>query len=116
MHSWQIAKQWQDENSPHDFWDLVGTYIATGLVFCTPQVFLLAREVHWDGEMEQISINDKEPNAWFVELGASAGHVNPVREFMRVATRPHQWALWCRRGEMRVRAFDWETLAKKVRL
>lgn len=59
---------------------------------------------------------NKEPNAWFVYLAAASEHANPVREFMRVATRPREWALWHRRNESRIRAFKWESLGRKVGL
>jgi hypothetical protein len=83
------------------------------LVYSTDEVFLLAHETHWDGESCD---DDQEPNAWFVPLAASAGHANPVREFMRVASRPQQWALWCRHNSFEIRAYDWRKLARKVGL
>ena len=116
MTAWQIAKQWQDKNSSKDFYTAVCLHMATGLVFVTPQIFLLAREVFWNNDSKTISSDEDTPNAWFVELGASSGHKYAIKEFMRVAPRPHKWAVWCRRGESRARAFDWSQLAKKVRL
>jgi hypothetical protein len=56
------------------------------------------------------------PNAWFVELAASIGHANPVREFMRVASRPHTWALWNRRNSFEPHAYPWTKLARRVGL
>jgi hypothetical protein len=115
MLPWELAKQWQEEHSTEDFWDLLGRHMSGGFVWITPQVFLLASEERWNAEKQEIAINDGSPaNAWFVRLAASAGHANPVGEFLRVAPHRHQYALWCRRGEMRVRAFDWEKLIKKV--
>ena len=113
MNPWQRAKQWWDEHVAQEtFEEALGRNLSSGLVYSTPEVFLLAREVHWDAEREEIT-NEGERNAWFVEL-AAAGHANPVREFMRVASRPHKWALWCRHGSFRIRAHDWTTLSKKV--
>jgi hypothetical protein len=56
------------------------------------------------------------PNAWFVELAAAIDHHNPVREFLRVATRPHKWALWHRRNSFHLHAYDWQKLATRVGL
>jgi hypothetical protein len=114
MTPWQIAKQWWDENTTDEtFEQTLGWHLTNGLIYSTPQVFLLAREVRWDGTEVH---DDGEPNAWFVELAASAGHASPVREFLRVASRPQQWALWCRHNSFEVRAYDWNKLSKKVRL
>lgn len=116
MLAWQRAKEWWDENvATETFEETLGWHLTNGLVYSTPQVFLLARETHWDGA----EANDEagEHNAWFVELAAAVGHANPVREFMRVASRPHKWALWCRHGSFeQIKAYDWNKLSKKVRL
>jgi len=116
MTPWQLAKQWHDEHvTDESFEETLGWYLTNGLVYSTPAVFLLARQVCWDAETEEMH-DDGEPNAWFVELAASSGHANPVREFMRVANRPQQWALWCRHNSFEIKAHDWAKLAKKVRL
>ncbi len=114
MLPWQRAKQWHDKHvSTETFEELLGWYLSNGLVYSTPQVFLLARECHWDAERKDIS-DEGERNAWFVELAASAGHANPVREFLRIAPHPHRWALWCRHNQFEIRAHDWRKLSKKV--
>jgi hypothetical protein len=114
MLPWQKAKQWHDQHvSTETFEELLGWYLSHGFVWSTPQVFLLARECYWDATREEIS-DEGERNAWFVELAASAGHANPVGEFLRIAPHPHQWALWCRHNQFEIRAHDWAKLAKKV--
>ena len=114
MTPWQIAKQWWDDNTTDEsFEETLGWHLTNGLIYSTPQVFLLARECCWDG---QEVYDDGEHNAWFVELAASAGHANPIREFLRVASRPHKWALWCRHNSFEIRAHDWAKLARKVGL
>jgi hypothetical protein len=115
MLSWQRAKQWWDNHSTNEtFEETLGWHLTNGLIYSTPQIFLLARETHWDGAEAN---DDAGPhNAWFVELAASADHANPVREFLRVASRPQQWALWCRHNSFEVRAYDWNKLARKVGL
>jgi hypothetical protein len=114
MLPWQKAKQWWDDHSADEtFEEVLGWHLSNGLVYSTDEVFLLAHQTYWDGETCD---DDLPPNAWFVELAASAGHGNPVREFMRVASRPHQWALWCRHNSFEIKAHDWAKLAKKVRL
>jgi uncharacterized membrane-anchored protein len=114
MTPWQKAKAWHDSNvTTETFEETLGWHLTNGLVYSTPEVFLLARECRWDGEEMH---DDGEHNAWFVELAASAGHANPVREFMHVASRPQQWALWCRHNQFEIRAYDWRKLARKVGL
>lgn len=114
MTPWQKAKAWWDENTTDEtFEQTLGWHLTNGLIYSTPQVFLLARECRWDGAEV---CDDGEPNAWFVELAASAGCTNPVREFMRVASRPQRWALWCRHNSFEVRAYDWNKLARKAGL
>jgi hypothetical protein len=114
MTPWQRAKQWHESNvTDETFEETLGWHLTHGLVYSTPEVFLLARECRWDGEEMH---DDGEHNAWFVELAASAGHANPVREFMRVASRPQQWALWCRHNTFEIKAHDWAKLARKVGL
>jgi hypothetical protein len=114
MLAWQRAKQWQDDHiATETFEETLGWHLSNGLVYSTPQVFLLAREVHWDADAKEMR-DEGERNAWFVELAASAGHANPIREFMRVASRPQQWALWCRHNSFEIKAHDWAKLSKKV--
>jgi hypothetical protein len=114
MTPWPLAKQWWDNhNASETFEELLGRHLSGGLIYSTDEVFLLAHETHWTGEECD---DDLPPNAWFVTLAASNGHANPVREFMRVASRPQQWALWCRHNTFEIKAHDWAKLAKKVRL
>ena len=116
MLPWQKAKAWWDDHSTDEtFEETLGWHLSQGLVYSTPQVFLLAREVYWDAAAEEMH-DDREQNAWFVELATSARHANPVREFMRVASRPQQYALWCRHNTFEIKAHDWAKLSKKVRL
>lgn len=115
MNPWQLAKQFQDEHCIETFEDVLGRHLCGGYVWSTPEVFMVAREEHYDDERKELSIDGSlAPNCWFIELAASAGHANPVGEFMRVAPYPHKYAAWCRRGEMRVRAFNWDKLSKQI--
>ena len=116
MVPWQLAKQWWDNHSVNEtFEETFAWHLSGGHIYSTPQVFAMGREVFWDDE-NNIIHNNSEPNAWFVELAAAVGRANPVREFMRVAHRPHKWALWCRHNTFEIKAHDWARLAKKVRL
>ena len=99
------------------FEEVLGQYLSSGLMHSTPSIFLLAREVHWDNVQKEII--EGRPNAWFVELAASAGHSRPVKEFMRVASRYHKWALWYRAsksGNHHIHAYRWHMLARRVGL
>ncbi len=117
MLPWQRAKAWHDDNvTTETFEETLGWHLSNGLVYSTPQVFLLAREVYWDADRQEVNDERADVNAWFVELAACAGDTNPVRECMRVASRPQRWALWCRHNSFEIKAHDWAQLAKKVRL
>jgi hypothetical protein len=114
MTPWQRAKEWHDSNvTTETFEETLGWHLSNGLVYSTPQVFLLAHECHWNGAEDSY---EGEHNAWFVELAAAVGHANPIREFLRVASRPHKWALWCRHNNFEIKAHDWAKLARKVGL
>jgi len=113
MTPWQKAKQWQEDNdATATFEELLGWHLSHGLVHATPQVFLLASEARWNAEEESFEIG--EPNCWFIRLAATVGRTNPVRECMRVASRPLQYAAWCRRGSFEPRVYYWEKLMKKT--
>jgi len=78
MTPWQRAKAWHDANvTDETFEETLGWHLTHGLVYSTPEVFLLARQVYWDAALEDFT-DDGEPNAWFVELAASAGCANPA--------------------------------------
>jgi len=116
MFAWEIAHQWQSANCMTPFEELLGWHLSCGLVHSTPSVFLLAQECRWDPAVKEIA---KGPaNAWFVELAAATCH-NPMKEFLRVATRPHEFVLWYRQSPGRphnLHAYRWEHLARRVRL
>ena len=113
MTPWQKAKAWQDEHdATTDFWTLLGEHLSSGLVWNSAKTFMLASETRWNAEEQ--TFEDGDPNCWFVRLAAAVGHANPVREFMRVATRPQQYAAWCRRGSFEPRVYSWEKLMNKV--
>lgn len=111
------AARWWREHSTEGFEERVAWHFACGLVWSSPVCFMLAHEVYWDVERGALGLNGEAPNAWFVELAVvRGGRVNPVRECMRVAPWRHRYAAWCRRGEFRVKVFDWEKLSRKVGL
>jgi hypothetical protein len=115
MLAWEIARQWQSANCMTPFEELLGWHLSCGLVHSTPSVFLLAQEVNWNLDSKEI-VEGQKPNAWFVELAAATCH-NPMKEFLRVATRPHKFVLWCRQSRGRkhdVHAYRWEHLARRV--
>jgi hypothetical protein len=113
MTPWQKAKQWHDEHIvTNSFEESLGWHLSLGVVYSTPQLFMLARECHWDGE--QI-VDGGTANAWLVTLAAAVGCTDFMRRLMDALPHPQAWILWQRRGEIRVRAFDWNKLDKKVR-
>lgn len=105
------------------FEEILGAHLSSGLVHSTPSVFLLAREVTWDPVAREIlspSDFSLSPfNAWFVELAASANHSAPIAEFLRVASRPHEFVVWYRASRNRphnLHAYRWDHLARRVGL
>jgi hypothetical protein len=122
MPAWMLARQWQEANCMTAFEDRLGWHLSCGLVHSTPSVFLLARECHWTGEdmvdQQESSLLSLPINAWFVELAAATCH-NPIKEFLRVATRPSKFVLWYRMAAGRphnLHAYRWDHLARKVGL
>jgi len=115
------------------FEELLGAHLSCGLVHSTKDCFLLAQEVIWDPELKAIvgsresKVEGQQPNAWFVTLAASGVErresrvecQNPIREFLRVATRPHEFVLWCRQSQCRphnIHSYRWDHLARRVGL
>ena len=105
------------------FEEVLGWHLSGGLIHSTKDVFLLAQEVTWDPVAKEIlqpsafSLQPS-PNAWFVELAAGTCH-NPVKEFLRVAPRSHQFVLWCRQSKGRkhdIHSYRWNHLARRVGL
>ena len=113
MTPWEKAKAWQDEHdATKDFWELLGEHLSAGCVWNSPKVFLLASEARWNAEEQ--TFEPGEANCWFVRLAASAGHANAVREFLRVAPKPHLWVAWHRRQQFEPRVYRWDKIMKKT--
>ena len=79
---------------------------------------VLAGLAHFAGSDSALSAKEQlaAPNAWFVPLAAATGHANPIAEFLRVATRPHDYAAWCRHNAFHIHAYPWRKLAARVGL
>jgi hypothetical protein len=132
MLAWEVARQFQQDNSPTQFEHLLGAYLSAGLVHSTPSVFVLAREVTWDPNRKEI-LNfcsfaaTSNHNAWFVEIAASndnnrgprADGVHPIWHFLRCAPYPQEFVLWRRQFGNRhrgVHAHTWKNLSRRVGL
>lgn len=112
MTPWQKAKQWWDEHSTQDFWEVIGEHLSSGYVWNSPTTFMLASPTRWNAEEK--AFEHGEHNCWFVTLAAGASGTNPVRECLRVAPHPMQYVAWCRRGSFEPRVHLWEKLIKKT--
>jgi hypothetical protein len=113
MTALQIARDWHRKYVPERTFEIaLEYYLLHGLVHVTPEIFLCAEELHWDGEK---AIMDRTPNAWFVYMAAATGTENPVREMVRVAPRPQPFVLWSRHNNG-LRVHRHEHLARKVGL
>jgi hypothetical protein len=114
MTAWEKAKQWQDEHdSTVTFEELLGAHLSCGLVYATPEAFLLAGEMRWNAEEQRFE--DGQPNCWFVRLAAASGHSNACGEFMRVFPRAHSYVAWFRRSGFEPRVYEWDKLLKATR-
>lgn len=113
MTPWQIAQQWHNDHIvTNTFEESLGWHLSAGVVYSTPQLFMLAREVRWDGEQ----MVEGEPNAWLISLAAAVNRPTFMRDFLAVLPHRQPWILWQRRGEIRVRSFNWDKIERKVRL
>jgi hypothetical protein len=105
MTPWQKAQQWHDRYFPESNFGLaVAENIARpdGFVVSFDDVFIMGQEVYWDDAAH--SIEAGPPNAWFVQLAAVADGANAHERFLSAATKPHQYVLWQRRNDGRIRA------------
>jgi len=112
MQPWQIARQIYESNSTDPFELLLGSYLAQGILHSSPEIFILARPVHYQATEIQA------PDAWFVHLAASApAQRNSIREFMRMMPFPLPYVLWQRslgRPGQHFHAYPWDQLARRV--
>lgn len=116
MTAWEKAAKWHEQYIPDtNFAVAVAENFRrpNGFVYSVGPTFIMGQEVYWDEE-HKVAIEDKEPNAWFVELAAMLGGGEPFLRFMQVAPYPHRWVLWQRRNDGRLRARLWHDLITKL--
>ena len=116
MTSWQIARQWIQQNTDTHFEEALTRNFESGLVYATPQHFLLAHEAHYNPQNPIPLMYNAPSNAWFVELFVSTTGCNPIREFLNVIRAPREYVLWCRRGTDKLRVNTWSQMLRKARL
>jgi hypothetical protein len=100
---------------------LFEAYARHGLLHVDSGLVLLAHECTFDPVTREVS-HGPERNAWFVRLAARAGirgrgtggGAQMLADFLRIVPTVHEWALWCRRGEQRVRAYRMRDLQLRV--
>lgn len=109
---WEIAQNFLAKKGTTSLQRLVEDYMENGYVFSTPNVLLLAKEVHWCSKSNSIQTDIVEPNAWFIELCCILNTKNFfVKDVLNLASRPHPWAVWMRRNKYKV--YTWESLRSK---
>jgi len=116
MTPWQKAHQWYERYFPHDNFGLAlaaNIERPNGFVVSFDDVFIMGQEVHWDAAAKRITSG--RPNAWFVELAAAGDGVNAHERFLSAATKPHEYALWQRRNDGRLRARRCADILRKTR-
>jgi len=116
MTAYEIAEQWQKDYTTTPLQERIDWHTKNGLIFITPQLFVIAFETYFDKEQEDIDMETTSPNAWFIELAASSDRTMPIRNIMQVLTKKNDWVLWCRRGINSLHSYNWDKLARKVGL
>jgi len=116
MTSWEIARQWIQQNTDTHFEEALTRNFERGLVYATPQHFLLAHQAHYNPQNPIPLMYNAPSNAWFVELFVSTTGCNPIREFLNVIRAPREYVLWCRRGTDKLRVNTWSQMLRKARL
>jgi hypothetical protein len=115
MKPWELAAKWYERFLPQEnFANAVAENFRrdNGHVYSCGDIFAMGQEVRWDNEQKQIVAGD--PNAWFAELVAVTGIGNPLHRIMSIAPHPHEWCLWQRRNDGRIRAHKWHDLMTKL--
>ena len=110
------AQQWYEQYIPNDSFgaDLADFMVGPGnVVIVRPDVFLMAHQLRWDNEAKQVV--EGEPNAWYVRMGAVASGMAPHEAFTKATPWHHEWVLWQRRDDGKIRARRWNDLATKGR-
>lgn len=111
MKAWELAANWHARHFPNgNFGDAMAEAIRSGLLYAHADLFVMGKEVRWDGRQ----IVDGEPNAWFAYLAAITGSANPILRVMDLAPYPHEYCLWMRRNDGRIRAHKWHDLIMKL--
>lgn len=110
MKPWEQAANWYARYEPNtDFGAAMVEAIKGGLLYSHDDLFVMGRETRWDGEQ----IIEGEPNAWYITMAAARGG-NAILRVMDLAPYPHEWCLWRRRNDGRIRAHKWQDLIMKL--
>lgn len=107
------AQQWYEHYIPNGNFgaELADFMVVPGnVVIVRPDVFLMAEQVRWDNEAKRII--EGEPNAWYVRL-AAVGHGIAWSQLFSAVAWSHDWVLWQRRNDGRLRAHRWDYLTTK---
>jgi hypothetical protein len=106
----QRAQQWWTKHNPQDFREVLTAHLLGGYVISTPEHFLMAHDMHWDGKEAR---TDMEPNGYFVTMASSSGS-NALAAFMRMAPTKRDYVAWVRRGGSDIKVYSWDKLTRKV--
>lgn len=87
------------------FEQVLGWYLADGVVWSTPQEFLLARPGWWDGR--QVHLDKAPANCWLVHCAVGVGRKHSIQS--RLPYRLNHIA-WHRRGGNKLRVASWERM------
>lgn len=109
MTAWQRAEQWWKQHNKTDFAQVVAAHLASGYVWSSPDYFMLAHDLHWDGKEAR---TDMEPNAWFITMATSSSG-NGVRKLLNLLPR-REWLAWIRNGGTKMKIYRHEAIARKA--
>lgn len=103
------AKKWFDARWPGqgklEF--LLRRCTAWGIVYKTPDTFLIAEPAYWDGW--ELSYQFATPNVWWVHW--CSGKLD-LRLFMGLAGEPLPYIGWERNGDGKLRVYKWSRAIK----
>jgi hypothetical protein len=116
MNAYEIAEEWQKKYGEGTLQERIEWNQKFGLVFITPKIFILANEVYYNIEEEDLDMTSANPNAWFIELAASSNPMTPIKEIMRALPSKQEFVIWVKRNVNKLHAYKWDKLARKVGL
>jgi len=108
MTPWRQAQQWWAKNNHDDFFEVLAAHLDTGFVVSTPDNFVMAHDISWDGKEARA---DMPANGYFVTMAVGSG----VGDLMRLAPEKKEYVAWRRNARCgQLKVYRWDNLARKA--